>query len=52
MSSLLRSGGYALSNVYETIPSNFFFEEVLQTYIDAINKEQEEIGNKYDIGFT
>ena len=43
MTSALQDGGFGLENTYENVASKEHFEEILRTYVDAVNKEPEEI---------
>ena len=43
LESLLRRGGYGTDNTYENVSSAANFEEILQSYIDVVNKEGESI---------
>lgn len=43
MTSALQDGGFGLENTYEDVGSREHFEEILRTYVDAVNKEPEEI---------
>ena len=43
LESLLRRGGYGTDNTYENVSSAANFEEILQSYIDVVNKEAESI---------
>ena len=43
MTSALQDGGFGLENTYENVASRENFEEILRTYVDAVNKEPEEI---------
>ena len=44
MSTLLRKADYCLENTYENIKSTTQFDNILDTYIDSINKNPEDIG--------
>lgn len=44
MTTILSVGGFGLSNIYENVPSRQHFEDILKAFVDAINKEPEEIG--------
>ena len=39
----VQDGGFGLENTYEDVGSREHFEEILRTYVDAVNKEPEEI---------
>ena len=43
MANMLQSGGFGLSNIYENIENRAQFEDILKTYIDAVNKEPEDV---------
>ena len=43
MESLLRRGGYATHNIYENVSSAANFEEILSSFVEAVNKEDETI---------
>lgn len=44
MSTLLRSHGFALGNVYESVKSRQDFEDTLKAYVETVNKDPEDIG--------
>ena len=43
LDNLFRRGGYTTQNIYENITSASNFEEILSSYIEAVNKEEEVI---------
>ncbi|XP_059087881.1 uncharacterized protein LOC131884201 isoform X2 [Tigriopus californicus] len=43
MTTMLSVGGFGLSNIYENIPSRQHLEDILKAFVEAINKEPEEI---------
>ena len=47
MTSMLSVGGFGLGNTYENIQSRQHFEDILKTYVDAVNKEPEDIGKQH-----
>ena len=44
MSTILRKADYCVENIYENIKSTIQFDDVLDTYIDSMNKNPEDIG--------
>ena len=48
VTQILSIGGFGLANVYEDVPSADHFESVLAAYVEAVNKEPEEIGDESD----
>ena len=45
MTTMLQLGGFGLGNTYENVPSRQHFEDILKSYVEAVNKEPEDIGN-------
>ena len=43
LDQVLRRGGYVTQNIYENITSASNFEEILSSYVDAVNREEEVI---------
>ena len=43
LENVLRRGGYATQNVYENVSSSANFEEILSCYVEAVNKENDDI---------
>ena len=43
MEILLRRGGYATLNTYENVASAVNFEEILNVYVETVNKEEAEL---------
>ena len=43
MEILLRRGGYATLNTYENVASAANFEEILNVYVETVNKEEAEL---------
>jgi len=41
---MLKTGGFALENVYESVRSAPYFEDILKAYVDSVNREPEDIG--------
>ncbi len=46
LASVLATGGYAANNVYENLPSSRHFQEVVKVFVQEVNREAEEIGDK------
>ena len=45
MSTTLRKADYCLENSYENIKSKRQFEDIIDAYVESINRSPEEIGN-------
>ena len=43
LEGIFRRGGYATQNIYENVSSSVNFEEILTSYVEAVNKEEEPI---------
>ncbi len=43
---LVTLGGYSLGHVYEDLESSQHMLEIVRTYVAAVNKEPEDIGEK------
>ena len=43
LEQVFRRGGYATQNIYENITSATNFEEILSSFVDAVNREEEAI---------
>ena len=44
MSTILRKADYCVENIYENIKSTIQFDDILDTYVDSMNKNTEDIG--------
>ncbi len=43
MANVLQQGGFGVNNLYENVESRAAFEDILKTYVDAVNKEPEDV---------
>ena len=46
MSTTLRKADYCLENSYENIKSKRQFEDIIDTYVESVNRSPEEVGNE------
>ena len=46
MSTTLRKADYCLENSYENVKSKRQFEDIIDAYVESINRNPEEIGKK------
>ena len=44
MSTTLRKADYCLENAYENVKSKRQFEDIIEAYVESINRNPEEIG--------
>ena len=49
MSTVLRKADYCVGNIYENIKSTIQFDDILDTYVDSMNKNPEDIGTTISI---
>ena len=49
MSTTLRKADYCLENSYENIKSKRQFEDIIDTYVESVNRSPEEVGNKNNL---